>query len=102
MGMFKRNEPETSAFRAVNASGADDPSNPVCLSSLADLETNQDFGAIVLAELSHLHGNNYCSQKRNICSSSNSPERFFMFPFLQFLYRMLGILHRNPSLVALI
>ena len=57
MGVFQRDESETTTLRAINASGAYDPSNPVSRRGLADLETNQNFWTCVLAELEHLDGN---------------------------------------------
>ena len=59
MAVFHRNESETSTLRAIDAPGADNPTNPIRLGGLADLEANQDFWSSSFAQLCHVNGKDY-------------------------------------------
>ena len=45
MAVFHGDESEASALRAIDAPSADNPTNPIRLGGLADLEANQYFRA---------------------------------------------------------
>ena len=58
MSIFHWNEARTLSFRTIDTSGSDYHADPICRASLSDLEADEDFWAVVFADLYHLDVNN--------------------------------------------